>query len=104
MRILKGVVFSFYITLIVFIVWVGFIRNAAVFKYRDSINHSVLLAQMEDLKKGNQDTAWRREMYEMVGYNEMVLYFWRSFPSFYSDMCFIDPSRAKDDCHPKREL
>jgi len=58
-------------------VYFGWFRNNAVFKERERIREEIIFA-------GND---WREKLkiYNEVGYQEMVLKFWKPVDSFYKD-------------------
>lgn len=70
-----------------------FIRNEFVSKYRGDMINDIYEANVKEINKtaldltgdslAELDTMWRWNEYESVGYNEMVLKFWKPLSSFY---------------------
>ena len=71
------------ILLEIFIIYIFFIRNYLVYKYRIKMIDEISKLSNQDIDNGNYDWEWRYVRKDIISYNEMVFKFWKPIKSFF---------------------
>lgn len=69
-------------------------RNDKVYDYRIRLLYTIEIADLNDIRNGNFEVAWRLDVFRSVPYDEMLYRFWKPLDSFYKGK--FDPPLSSD--------